>query len=98
MIVTNQRFERGHERGIANTEEAQRLQRAIFDALRAYADYLDRHGLIWDMPPDDGEEPELPTLKADCLVATIDFRSTEEEIGPIYDITLKGGAIDRISR
>jgi hypothetical protein len=88
-IVTNHRFERGYERGIANTEEAQRLQRAVFDALQAYADYLDRHGLIWDMPPDDE-----PALKADCLVASIDFRSTDEAIGPVYDIALKGGALD----
>jgi hypothetical protein len=91
-IVTNETFNAGYERVVANTDEAKRLQTAVFDALQAYADYLDQHGLIWDTSHDD-EEP--PTLKADCLVASIDFRSTDEAIGPVYEIALKGGALDR---
>lgn len=36
------------ERAIADTPEAEALQRAIFDAVRAYYKYLDRHGLFYD--------------------------------------------------
>jgi hypothetical protein len=35
------------ERAIADTPEAEALQEAIFDAVRAYYEYLDRHGLFY---------------------------------------------------
>jgi hypothetical protein len=66
------------EQEIAATPEADALQNAICDAVHAYYDYLDRHGLIWD------EERGLPLAWA--LEVTYDRIS--------YDIKLKGGAID----
>jgi hypothetical protein len=36
------------EQAIASTPEALALQEAIYAAVRAYHEYLDRHGLIWN--------------------------------------------------
>ena len=80
----------GRERQAANTEEANQLRSAIYIALYAYADYLDRCGLIWDLTKIDGCDP----LKAERLIAEMDFRSTDERIGPTFNIILKGGALD----
>jgi hypothetical protein len=76
----------GCERVAANTEEANQLRSAIYNALYAYADYLDRYGLIWDLTKiDDGGHP----LKAERLIAEMDFGA-----GPTFNIILKGGALD----
>jgi len=80
-----------YEREVADTDEAKQLRSAIYNALKAYADYLDRRGLIWDFTKmDDGLDP----LKAEKLIAEKDFTSTDERIGPTYSIMLKGGALD----
>jgi hypothetical protein len=76
----------GCEREAADTEEATQLRSAIYNALDAYADYLDRCGLIWDLTKiDDGGDP----LKAERLIAEMDFGA-----GPTFNIILKGGALD----
>jgi hypothetical protein len=80
----------GCEREAAGTEEANQLRAAIYNALYAYADYLDRYGLIWDLTKIDGSDP----LKAERLIAEMDFRSTDERVGPTFNIILKGGALD----
>ena len=74
----------GRERQAANTEEANQLRSAIYNALCEYADYLDRCGLIWDLTKIDGSD----ALKAERLIAEMDFQSTE------FNIILKGGALD----
>lgn len=78
-IVIKDTLNAGRERAIADTDEARRLQIAVFDALQAYADYLNRQGLIRD-----GD-----ALEADCLVASLDFRDD------LFDIALEGGPLDR---
>jgi len=81
----------GYEREVADSDEAKQLRSAIYNALNAYADYLDRCGLICDLTKmDDGVDP----LKAERLIAEKDFTSTDERIGPTYSIVLKGGALD----
>ena len=42
------------ERAIEDTPEAQALQDAICDALRAYYVYLDRHGLFYNVETERG--------------------------------------------
>jgi hypothetical protein len=74
----------GCERVAANTEEANQLRSAIYNALYAYADYLDRYGLIWDLTKIDSDP-----LKAERLIAEMDFGA-----GPTFNIILKGGALD----
>jgi hypothetical protein len=76
------------EREAADSPEAQLLQEAIFNAVRAYADFLENHGLIWEDQPD----PELPRLKAQALVVTLDFGDGGNNI----DISLKDGALHRV--
>ncbi len=68
------------ERAIADTPEAQALQNAIFDAVRAYYEYLDRHGLFYDA------EREL--VRATALHVICDMCGT-------MDIMIKDGALDR---
>jgi hypothetical protein len=75
------------EREIADGREAQPLQEAILSAVRAYADFLDDHGLIWEYRPD----PEPPRLKALALVVSLDFGT-----GGDIDLSLKDGALDRV--
>jgi hypothetical protein len=77
----------GCEREAADTEEANQLRSAIYNALYAYADYLDQCGLIWD-------HDSIDPLKVEGLVAEMDFRSTDERVGPTFNIILKGGALD----
>jgi hypothetical protein len=77
----------GCEREAADTEEANQLRAAIYNALCAYADYLDRYGLIWD-------HDSIDPLKVEGLVAEMDFRSTDERVGPTFNMMLKGGALD----
>ena len=40
--------EAAYAREVQDTEEAEKLRNAVWNALDAYADYLDRHGLVWD--------------------------------------------------
>jgi hypothetical protein len=79
----------GYEREVADTDEAKQLRSAIYNALDAYADYLDQCGLIWDLTKIDSDP-----LKAERLIAEIDFQSTDERVGPTFNIMLKGGALD----
>jgi hypothetical protein len=46
--------------------------------------------LIWDLTEIDSGDP----LKVERLIADIDFRSTEERVGPTFSIMLTGGALD----
>ena len=70
------------ERAVADAPEAEALQNAIYAAVAAYYEYLDRSGLFFDHSYD----PSL--LKASALVVTCDM------LGAI-EIKLKDGAIDR---
>jgi|SRR6516164_942402 hypothetical protein len=76
------------ERAVANSPEAEALQETIFNAVRAYADFLEKHGLICNYPPD----PEPPRLKATALVVTYNYAY---DYGAI-DVSLKDGALDRV--
>ena len=76
------------EREVSDSPEAQRLQENIFNAVRAYSDFLDSRGLIWEYLPD----PEPPRLKAGALVVTLDFGDGCNAI----DISLKDGGLDRV--
>jgi hypothetical protein len=82
-------FDAAYEREVTTTKEAERLQKAVLDALAAYAEYLDDHGLIWDA--------DITELKVKRLIADIDFRGCEESAyDRTYGITLEGGAVDRL--
>jgi hypothetical protein len=59
-------IEAAHETKIVGSPEAEALQDAICNAVRAYSDFLERHGLIWE----DGD-PDAPRLKAQALVVTL---------------------------
>ena len=76
------------EREVVDSAEARALQRAIFDAVFAYSDFLDRRGLIWD----HSDPNDLPRMKARALVITCDYG---EGCGSV-DISLKAGACDRV--
>ena len=75
------------ERELADRHEAEHLQEAIFNAVRAYATFLESHGLIWE----DRPEPEPVRMKAAALVVTLDFSDPFT-----IDISLKDGALDRV--
>jgi hypothetical protein len=91
--MTEQRLDAGYEREVADTEEAKQLQIAIYNALGAYADYLDRWGLIWDLTKIDGSDP----LKVKRLIADIDFRSNDERVGPTCGIMLDRGSVANVT-
>jgi len=78
------------ERQIVSSPEALALQEEIDKAVRAYSDFLERHGLIWE----DGRDPypDFLRLKASALVVTLDYA---EDLGST-DISLKDGALDRV--
>src|SRR6266516_192156 len=79
-----------YEREVADTEEAEQLRSAIYNALNAYAHYLDRCGLILDLTKmDSSDDP----FKAERLIAEIDF-CTNERVGKSFKTMLKGGALD----
>jgi hypothetical protein len=69
------------ERAIADTPEAKALQDAIVEAVRAYYEYLDRHGLFYD---DDRNLVRASGLHVICDLSGDDF-----------EIILKDGPIDR---
>jgi hypothetical protein len=74
------------EREVADSPEAQVLQESICSAVRAYSDFLESHGLIWEFDRD------FPRLKAQALVVTIDYGAGNNCV----DIALKDGALDRL--
>ena len=78
------------EKEVAASVEAKVLQKAIFNAVETYSDFLERHGLIWDYghQPDDHD---FPRLKASALVVTLDYKDLDT-----IRIMLKDGAIDRV--
>lgn len=78
------------EREVADSAEGRALQELICRAVRAYSDFLERHGLIWEFgyDPDDFS---FPRLKAQALVVTLDYGDGNDCV----DITLKDGALDR---
>src|SRR5690242_11848953 len=73
------------EREVADSPEGTALQDAITRALIAYADFLERTGLIWD------ESYDLPRQKARALVGTYDYDN-----GGAISIKLKDGSLDRV--
>ena len=75
------------EREVSDSPEAQALHEAIFKAVTEYSEFLKRHGLIWEDMGDD-----LPRLKAQALVVTMDYGDP----GTSIDISLKDGALDRV--
>jgi hypothetical protein len=78
------------ERELSDSSEAEALQQGIFEAVRAYVDFLHDHNIIWE----DGPDPDgVPRLKARALVVTVDFGT--DPLGD-FDITLKDGALDRV--
>jgi hypothetical protein len=76
--------EAAHERAVADSAEGQALQRAIFEAVWAYSDFLDRSGVIWG---------DKYRLKAQALIITVDYGA---DAGSSVDIHLKDGAVDRV--
>lgn len=78
------------ERDLADSPEAEVLKDAIFEAVRAYVDFLLDNDAIWD---DSSNLDGIPRMKAQALVVTADFGT--EPTGAI-DISLKGGALDRV--
>jgi hypothetical protein len=77
------------KRSLIDSPEAEKLKNAIFDAVDAYSDFLDRQGLIFE---DRADPDDLPRLKASALVVT---KFYGEHYGTT-DITLKDGACDRV--
>jgi hypothetical protein len=77
-----------HEREVINSPEGQDLENTLCAAVWAYSDFLNRHDLVWDHGYAD-----LPRLKANALVITIDYL---EALGGEIKIVLKDGAIDRV--
>jgi hypothetical protein len=78
------------ERDLVDSPEADVLQNAIFKAVTAYVDFLLDNDVIWD---DSSNLDGIPRMKAQALVVTADFGI--DPTGAI-DITLKGGALDRV--
>jgi hypothetical protein len=77
------------ERELCESPEAQALHEAIFKAVLGYVDFLHQHNMIFEYGPDPDE---LPRMKAQALVVTVDFGADPDTI----DISLKGGALDRV--
>lgn len=78
------------EREIAGSPEALALQQEVYKAVKAYSDFLERHGLIWEYGCDP--DPDFPRMKAQALVVTLDYGDPD---GPI-DISLEDGGLDRV--
>lgn len=81
-IVQHPRRNIGLERKLTATSEAIALQEAIHTAMEAYADYLDRQDLIFDLDTDSGRRDDRPK----SLVARWEFYQ-----GSV--IALAGGAV-----
>ncbi len=78
------------EREVADSPEGEALREAIFKAVEAYSQFLEREGLIWEYGV-DLNDPDWPRLKAQALVITVDYGRANG-----IDITLKDGALDRV--
>jgi hypothetical protein len=72
------------EREVADSPEGQALLDTIFKAVRAYSEFLERQGLIWDLTAD------VPRMKATALVVIDDYNMFDQRV------TLKDGAVDRV--
>jgi hypothetical protein len=79
-----------HERQVADSPEGQALQEAIYKAVYAYSEFLDRNGVIWEFGVDP-DDPDWPRMKAQALVITWDYGK-----GRGLEIALKDGALDRV--
>ena len=82
-----------YERQVADLPEAQRLLHAICDAMCAYKTFLEDHGLIWNADWQDGGECLGDPLKAQKLIAEINFEYPD--CGEVVGVRLAGGALDR---
>jgi hypothetical protein len=83
------KLDAAYAREVSDTEEAQRLQNAILDAINAYFDYLNAKSVLTKEEGEAGFEDK--PWKCDALVAEMtvaDYGSCE--------IRLVGGAIDRL--
>jgi hypothetical protein len=78
------------EREVVESPEGQALLNAIYKAVDAYSQFLERNGLLWEfgVNPDD---PYFPRLKAQALVVTLDYGRLNG-----IDVSLKCGALDRV--
>jgi len=89
--MTKSNFEAANECEVPDTKEVEQLQKAIHKALNAYADFLDRHSVIYDRTKtDDGDR-----YKVEKLVAEIDFGSTDRQVGPTFDLIVEWGSSSR---
>jgi hypothetical protein len=79
-----------HEREVADSPEAQALQKAIWEAVNAYSEFLERHDVIWEFGA-DRDDPDWPRLKAQALVITLDYGLANG-----IEIRLKDGALERV--
>jgi hypothetical protein len=79
--VMTRALDAAHETKAFDTQEAKRLQAAIENAMQAYWEYLERHGVVFN---DDGD------AKCAALVAKIDMSDLA------CWITLEGGALERL--
>jgi hypothetical protein len=81
--------EANREREIVYSREGHALQEAIEEAVNAYSQFLEDHGLIWEYGPDD----PWPRLKVEglALVVTFDYDKSDG-----IEICLKNGALDRV--
>ena len=57
-------IEAAHETEVVGSPEAEALQEAICNAVRAYSDFLERHGLIWEDGDPDGPAPHPSSEQA----------------------------------
>jgi hypothetical protein len=82
-------WEAERERAIVDSSEGQALQKAVFEAVGAYSNFLERNNLVWVYEDDSAL---YIRLKASALAVTVDYRGADRSI----DITLKDGALDRV--
>jgi hypothetical protein len=68
------------EREVISSPEGQALLDRVLETVRAYSEFLEQHGLIWES-----------RLKASSLVITHDYGA-----GDVLDVCLKDGALDRV--
>ena len=76
-----------HEREVVDSPEGQAQLDAVFKAVHAYSEFLDRHGVIWE-----DDVGDWPRLKAQALVITVDYGRGAGDIV----VGLKDGAINRV--
>ena len=79
------------EREVFDGPESQALLDAVFDAVGAYSEFLERQDLIWGDGPDGPSG--FPRMKAQALVVTVNYGCINT--GQI-EVVLKDGASDRV--